>query len=151
VNKRLNFGGDPDHRLDTGIVFLDSSRLGDTERGINRLRWATLQCRACTSRHRHSNYDVITSPARDRQPRQPVMVNDIARLVKSCLGGGMHCLSASSFSLLLCSIFCYFTYAFLRTVSCFNVMCRRFIRSCLFRAVLLEYLFYPSTPLQTNK
>jgi len=21
VNKRLNFGGDPDHRLDTGIVF----------------------------------------------------------------------------------------------------------------------------------
>jgi len=30
---------------------------------------------ACTSRHRHSNYDVITSPA---------------------FGGGMHCLSASS-------------------------------------------------------
>jgi len=22
VNKRLNFGGDPDHRLDTGIVFV---------------------------------------------------------------------------------------------------------------------------------
>jgi len=21
MNKRLNFGGDPDHRLDTGIVF----------------------------------------------------------------------------------------------------------------------------------
>jgi len=34
--------------------FLDSSLLRDTESGINRLR--------CASRHRHSNYDVITSP-----------------------------------------------------------------------------------------
>ena len=32
VNKRLNFGGDPDHRLDTGIGFSDSSPLGDTRR-----------------------------------------------------------------------------------------------------------------------
>jgi len=31
VNKRLNFGGDPDHRLDTGIVFLIRHLLGDTE------------------------------------------------------------------------------------------------------------------------
>jgi len=37
--------------------FSDSSLLGDTESGINRLRCSTLQCTACTSRHRHSNYD----------------------------------------------------------------------------------------------
>jgi len=74
MNKLLNFGGDPDHRLDTGIFFPDSSLSADTESGINRLRCATLQWRACTSRHRHSNYDVITSPA---------------------LGGGMHCPNAS--------------------------------------------------------
>ena len=47
--------------------FPDSSLLRDMESGTNRLRCATLQCRACTSRHRHSNYDVITSPAHDRQ------------------------------------------------------------------------------------
>jgi len=41
--------------------FRDSSILGDTESGINRLRCSTLQCRACTSRRRHSNYDVVTS------------------------------------------------------------------------------------------
>jgi len=40
--KQLNFCGDPDHRLDTGL-FPDSSLLGDTEIGINRLRGATLQ------------------------------------------------------------------------------------------------------------
>ena len=33
VNKRLNFGGDPDHRLDTVICFPDSSVLGDMESG----------------------------------------------------------------------------------------------------------------------
>ena len=33
ANKCLNFGGDPDHRLDTEIVFPDSSLLGDTESG----------------------------------------------------------------------------------------------------------------------
>ena len=43
MNKRLKFSGDPDHRLDTGIVFADSSLLGDTESGINRMRIATLQ------------------------------------------------------------------------------------------------------------
>jgi len=42
-------GRDPDHRLETGIVYFpDSSLLGYTESGINRLRCATLQCRACT-------------------------------------------------------------------------------------------------------
>jgi len=65
--------------------FPDSSLLGDTESGINRQRCTTLQCRACTSRHRHSNDDVITSPAHDRQPRQPVMVNDMATLVRHAL------------------------------------------------------------------
>ena len=43
--------------------FPDSSLLADTESGINRLRCAMLQWWACTSRHHHSNYDVITSPA----------------------------------------------------------------------------------------
>jgi len=43
--------------------FSDSSLLGDTESCINRLRCATLQCTACTRRYRHSNYDVIASPA----------------------------------------------------------------------------------------
>jgi len=47
-NECLNFGCDPDHHLDTEIVFQDSSLLRDTECAINRLRCATLQCRACT-------------------------------------------------------------------------------------------------------
>jgi len=33
VNKRLNFSGDPGHRLDRGIVLQDSSLLGDMESG----------------------------------------------------------------------------------------------------------------------
>jgi len=37
MNKRLNFGGDPDQCLDTGIVFLIHHDC------INRLRRATLQ------------------------------------------------------------------------------------------------------------
>ena len=53
--------------------FHDSSLLGDKESGINRLRCATLQCRACTSRHRYSTYDVVTSP------RQTVRVGLISR------------------------------------------------------------------------
>ena len=66
--------------------FPDSSLLGDMESGINRLRCAMLQCRACTIRHRHSNnYHIITSLAQDRQPQQ------------TCLGRGMHCPSASSY------------------------------------------------------
>ena len=67
--------------------FPDSSLLGDTESGINRLRCATLQCTACTSGRHHSNYDVITSPAHDRYPRQ------------TCHGGGMHSPSVSSYIL----------------------------------------------------
>ena len=49
--------------------FPDSSLLGDTESGINR---AARRCTAgnARSRHSHSNYDVIMSPACDRQPRQ---------------------------------------------------------------------------------
>jgi len=72
MKKWLNFGGDSFHRLKTGIV-------------INWLRCVTLQCRACTIRRRHRNYDVITSPAHDREPRQPVMVNDVATLVRRAL------------------------------------------------------------------
>jgi len=33
MNKSLNFGGDPDHRLDTKIVFRDYSLLGNMESG----------------------------------------------------------------------------------------------------------------------
>jgi len=83
MNKWLNFGESPSGYRD---CFPDSSILGDTESGINRLRCATLQCRACTSKHRHNNYDLITSPTQDRQPWQ------------TCLGGAMHCSSASSLS-----------------------------------------------------
>jgi len=39
--------------------FPDWTVLGDTESCINRLRCATLQCRPCTSRHRHSNCNVM--------------------------------------------------------------------------------------------
>ena len=45
--------------------FLDLSLLGDMESGINQLRCTVLQCRACTSRHHNSMYDVIMSPAHD--------------------------------------------------------------------------------------
>jgi len=57
VNKWLNFGGYPGYCLDTDC-FLDSSLLVDTESGINRL---PLRDAAVLGRHRHSNYDVITS------------------------------------------------------------------------------------------
>jgi len=59
--------------------------------GINRQQCAMLQCRACTSRYRHSNYDVITSAAHDRQQDR---YHDTG---KTCLSGAMHCPSASSF------------------------------------------------------
>ena len=60
--------------------FPDSSVL---ESGINRLRCAMLQCTACTSRHRCSNYGA-TAPAHDRQ-RDWYPDTD-----KACLGGVMH-------------------------------------------------------------
>jgi len=63
--------------------FPGSSLLGDMESGINRLLWATLQCTLCTSRHRHSNYDIITSPD---------------------IGGDMHCPRASSYMLYYCNM-----------------------------------------------
>ena len=91
--------------------FPESSLSGDTETGINRLR-CTTPCTAASRsavgwyhipylpivttpenniRHRHSNYDVITSPAHDRE-------RDWYRDTgKTCLGGGMHCSSASSY------------------------------------------------------
>ena len=62
--------------------FPDSSLLGYTESGIDRLHCATLQCKACTGRHRRSNYDVIMPPAHNGQPQW------------TCLGGGMHYPSA---------------------------------------------------------
>jgi len=67
VNKRLNSGGNLICHLDTGIASWIRLLLGDTESGIDWLRCVMLQCTACTSRHRHSNYDVITSPAHDRR------------------------------------------------------------------------------------
>jgi len=73
MNKWLNFGGDPDYRLDTGLfsVFVTIGRYG---KWFNRLRCAMLQSRACTSRHRHSNYDVITSPALTEVCTVPVLL-----------------------------------------------------------------------------
>jgi len=69
TNKRLNFGGDPDHRLNTGTVFrIRQSLLGNTK---------------SVNGHKFSAY--IDSPD--------------GGTGKRCLGGGMHCLSASSFRL----------------------------------------------------
>ena len=46
---------------------------------------AAPHCRAEHSTDRYTNYDVVMSPAHDRQPRQPVLVNDIATLVRHAL------------------------------------------------------------------
>jgi len=61
--------------------------LGDTESGIDRLHCATLQYTACTSRHRHSNYAVITSPAHDRQPRHYWDIRQVVNGHKPTDGG----------------------------------------------------------------
>jgi len=79
MNSWLNFGGDPDHRLDTGIVFRmrhywEIRKVVSTDCAA----CVTLQCTTCTSRRRHSNYDVITSPADDRQ-------RDIRPLAEVCI------------------------------------------------------------------
>ena len=88
MNKRLNFGVDPDNRLDTGIVFR-IRHFGTYEKWYQPTALRNAAVQACTSRHRHSNYDVITSPAHDRQ-------RDWYRDTgKTCLGGGMHCPGAS--------------------------------------------------------
>jgi len=71
MNKRLNFGGgDPDRRLDTGIVFQICHY------------W---KIRKVVNGHKSAVYT-------DSQYRGTG---------KTCLGGGMHCLTASS-----CSCFC---------------------------------------------
>jgi len=69
MNKRLNFGGDPDHRLATGIVF----RIRHYWE-IRKVVSTDCVARRCSAGHalagiaiRHSNYDVITSPAHGRQ------------------------------------------------------------------------------------
>jgi len=65
VNKRLNFGGDPDHRLDKRIVF--------------RIRhyW---KIREVVNGHKSAAHTDLPDSSTG----------------KTCLGGGMHCLSASS-------------------------------------------------------
>jgi len=64
MNKLLNFGGDPDHRLDTGTVFRIRHYVG---RYGNWYQPTALRDAAVHSKHCHSNYDVFTSPAHDRQ------------------------------------------------------------------------------------
>ena len=76
MNEWLNFGGDPDHRLDTGTVFRirhhwEIRKVVSTDCAARRSRAGN----ALASRQCHSNYDVITLLA---------------------LGGGMHRPSASS-------------------------------------------------------
>jgi len=79
--KWLNFGGDPpDHRLDTGIDlsgFVTIGRYGKWYQP-SALRDAAAGIVIATMM-------AITSPADDRQPRE------------TCLGGGMHCRTASIF------------------------------------------------------
>ena len=72
---KLNFSGDPDHRLDTGIVFR-IRHYWEIWKVVS-INCAARRCSArhAYSRHGQSNYDVIKS---------------------SALGGCMHCASASS-------------------------------------------------------
>jgi len=69
VNKWLNFSGDPNHRLDTGIVF--------------RIR-RYLEIQKVVNGHKSvaHNTDLL----------------DHATGIKTSLGGGMHCANASSYS-----------------------------------------------------
>jgi len=75
LNNWLNFGGDSNHRLDTGIVFRFVT-IGRHGKWYQPTVCATLESRACSSRYHHRNYHVLTSPA---------------------LGGDMHYPSASSY------------------------------------------------------
>jgi len=68
TNKRLNFDGDPDHRLDTGIVF--------------RIRYY-LEIRKVVNGHKSAAYNTDSPDGGTG---------------KTCLGGGMHCPRASSYS-----------------------------------------------------
>jgi len=65
MNKWLNFGGDPDHRLDTGVVFR-IRRYWEIRKLVNGRKSAA-----------HTDSPDGSSG-------------------KTCLGGGMHCPSASS-------------------------------------------------------
>ena len=67
--------GSPSGHMD---CFPDSSLLGDTESGINRLRCATLQCTACTSRHQSTMTSLRHRPRTDSG-------SDIATLVRRTL------------------------------------------------------------------
>ena len=50
LNKRLNFGGDPDHRLDTGMGFVTIGRYGKWLTGINLLLMLIRQMAALLKR-----------------------------------------------------------------------------------------------------
>ena len=74
MNKWLNFGGDRDHNLDTGIVFhirhyWEIWKVVSTD-------CAARRCSAwhAASRHRHINYDVIMSLALGRGMTVPVLL-----------------------------------------------------------------------------
>jgi len=71
LNNWLNFGGDLDldHHLDTGLFseFVTIWRHGKWYEPTALRDAAVHGNTACTSRHRHSNYDVIVSPAHDIQ------------------------------------------------------------------------------------
>jgi len=71
VDKCLNFGGDPDHRLDTMIVF--------------RIRHYWEIRKVVNNRHKSAVHTNSPDGGTD----------------KTCLGGGMHCPSASSLSICL--------------------------------------------------
>jgi len=66
IEKRLNFGGDPDHRLDTGIIF---------------------HIRHCWEIRKVVNGNGHKCAAHTDSPD--------GGTGKTCLGGGMHCLTAS--------------------------------------------------------
>jgi len=74
MNKWLNFGGDRDHNLDTGIVFhirhyWEIRKVVSTDCAARRC-----SARHAASRHRHINYDVIMSPALGRGMTVPVLL-----------------------------------------------------------------------------
>jgi len=102
MNKWLNFGDDPDHRLDTGIVF----RIHHYWE-IRKVLSTDCTVRPCSAgRHNHSNYDVITSPA-----LRPMTDNgtDIARLVRRALAEvcTVPVLPVSSLLMIVFTVRCY--------------------------------------------
>jgi len=80
----VKFWWQSEYRLDTGIIF--RIRHYWELRNVVSTDCAAGRCGARRAlQRRHSNYDVITSSAHDRQPRQPVTVNDVATLVRRAL------------------------------------------------------------------